>query len=177
MPSHPWDRDTTQCHTQVSWQWHPPKSGQKFLSVTQFSSLHTLKKKEDIILSKVFSYFTYQHVCYTGNNWAIRNCLVRTQERKHRLHESQLFLALRIIQQPTASFSKKSPVSQSKLPKFVKHMQWREIEQNQAKWFFDIWPLASCTAHQKWWHVSQWPRASFLTKPTYSYPPAGDKYV
>lgn len=65
----------------------PPKSGQKFLSVTQSSRLHILKKKEDIILSKAFSYFTYQHLCYTGYNWAIINCSVRTLERKHRIHE------------------------------------------------------------------------------------------
>lgn len=68
----------------------PPESGQKFLSVMQYSSLHTLKKKEDIILSKAFSYFTYQHLCYTGY-WATINCFARTLERRHRLHESEPF--------------------------------------------------------------------------------------
>lgn len=168
MPSQTWDTDTTQSVTQSlksADNYIPPKSGQKFLPVTQSSSLHILKKKEDIILPKTFSYFTYQHPCYTGYSWAIINCFVRTQERKHKLHESQLFLALGIIQQLTVvtSFSEKSPISQSKLLKFVKHVRWREIEQNQTKCFFDIWPLASCTVHQEWWHISQWPRVSFLS--------------
>lgn len=142
MPSQTWD--TGHCAVPHSSQLTitSPQSGQKFLSVTQSSSLHILKNKEDIIISKAaisHTYFTYQHLCYTGYNWAIINCFARTLERKHRLHE--FFLALGIIQQLTASFSKKCPISQSKLLNFVKHMQWRDWTKS-GKMFF--WHLTSC---------------------------------